>query len=123
MKHFLLFTGMACCTLLSSCDKKGTRTQKPEPVKNHPPISITFSESTWHSGQVLQVRNTSDTAYLSCKLTVQNTTNGKSRCHNFSIKPAELKEIGVWEMDWSFKTGETICIETEGFNTVSYIVP
>lgn len=87
------------------------------------PIEVSFRQSALDSsGLVLQVRNNSD-KHLACVMTAQNKLVNQVAKYNFDLGPNETKEIGILESGWSFKSGESVWIETEGYATKEFEVP
>lgn len=87
------------------------------------PIKTSFRQSALDSsGLVLQVQNTSDHR-LSCKMTAKNKTLNQRVNYAFDLGPYASTEIGLLETDWTFKTGESVEIEVEGFSGKSFKVP
>ena len=85
-------------------------------------MKVSFRDSLL-SGKVLQVRNTSDSAHLYCKVRAKNYTEGSKASYSFTLGPRDMKEGGLLEMDWAFNTGESVTIEVEGFSDLSFEVP
>ena len=101
---------IALMALLSSCGKQ-------------PPLKTSFRQSSLdNSGLVLQVRNTGS-HHLSCHLTARNKTLKQHVNYSFDLAPYSKTEIGLLETGWTFKTGESCEIRTEGFSTISFKVP
>ena len=90
--------------------------------KERAPLKVSFRDSLL-SGKVLQVRNTSDSAHLYCKVRAKNYTEGSKASYSFTLGPRDMKEVGLLEMDWAFNTGESVTIEVEGFSDLSFEVP
>lgn len=90
---------------------------------NSPPLEVTFRQSLMDSaGLVLQVKNT-ERKHLSCIMTAENRTYEAKVTYEFSLGPNEHTEIGIVEAAWTFKTGESVTIQTEGFSDMSFRVP
>ena len=87
------------------------------------PITTSFRQSALDSGGlVLQVHNTGD-GHLSCVMYAENKIMDERRGYAFSLAPYATTEIGILEASWSFKSGERILIQTEGYGNVSLAVP
>ena len=87
------------------------------------PIEVNFRQSALDSaGLVLQVHNISD-KHLSSIMTAQNKLAKEVTKYSFDLAPHGSKEIGLLECNWTFKTGEGVWIETEGYSTVQVLVP
>lgn len=115
MKNLFAILVMICCCLFTSCDTSI--------LKEDAPIQVSFRDSLMFKGQVLRVTNTSNTAHLSCLLTVSNDTQNQKKSYSFSLAPRQTHEIGMLEMDWGFETGESVSIKVEGYATARYKVP
>lgn len=74
------------------------------------------------AGLVLQVHNTSDKS-LSCKLIAHSEIANQTLSHIFSVGPNSTEEIGLVETNWTFKTGERVQIEVEGYSSKGFSVP
>ena len=85
------------------------------------PLKASFRASAI-SGLVLQVQNTSG-EYLSCKMWARNSTLNETTSYSFSLDPYKMTEIGILECGWSFQSGESVYIKTEGFADYSFAVP
>ena len=91
--------------------------------KSNTPLKVTFRGSALdQSGLVLQVQNITD-KHLSCRMDVTNATQKLNATYPFDLGPYQKTEIGVLECLWSFKTGETVRIGTEGFMDLKFNVP
>jgi len=87
------------------------------------PIKTSFRRSALDSsGLVLQVQNTSGHR-LSCKMTAKNKTLNQRVNYAFDLGPYSITEIGLLETNWTFRMGESVEIEVEGFSGKSFKVP
>lgn len=112
----LLMLTLILLSVVVGCD--GGITGKPAA-----PLSVSWRRSALDSaGLVLQVSNTSGHS-LSCRLVAQNKTLNQATAYTFDLGPWKSTEIGILEAGWTFKSGEGVWIEVEGFATKSFSVP
>ena len=87
------------------------------------PVQITCRRSGLDScGIVLQIHNTRNHS-LSCRVAMENKTLNEATSCNTDIGPWKTSEIGILEAGWSFKTGERVHIDVEGFQSFAFTVP
>ncbi len=97
----------------------GTKDHKPP----QPPITISWRTSALDSaGLVMQVQNTSNER-LSCMMAAVNETQGQHTAYSFDVGPYKMYEIGIMECGWSFKSGESVAIRSEGYSDYYFKVP
>ena len=93
------------------------------PPKPSAPIRISWRPSKLDSnGEVMQVHNGSS-EFLSCEMVVTNFIVQQGTNYQFDVGPNSMKEIGIVECGWSFKSGESIAIGTEGYANMFFKVP
>lgn len=108
---------LAAFFLFSGCGKAPPSSPAP------PPLQITWRGSALDSsGLVMQVHNISN-EYLECRMTVADHTVNQSDACDFNIGPYAMKEIGILECNWSFESGESVTITTEGYAAFPFKVP
>jgi len=87
------------------------------------PISHSFRVSMLDSsGLVLQVHNTSNAKFFYV-MTARNKRLNQVNHKSFTLGADEWQELGLLEAGWSFKTGEQVWIESEGYLPAYFTVP
>jgi len=123
MRHRLATYGLLAVSFLVITSGCGQSDATPHRASNPVPLRYSFRPSKLDTaGLVLQLENPSQ-ARLACKLDAWNKTFGQHREHTFHLGPRESIELGLLEMSWSFKTGETVEIRADGFDPVKFSVP
>jgi hypothetical protein len=52
-----------------------------------------------------------------------NNVQNQAKDYSFDLGSYQKTEIGILECGWSFKTGESVTIRTEGFQDFTFNVP
>ena len=101
-KNFMLvLLGVLCMVFLCGCE---------------PPISVTWRQSLLDpSTRVMQVTNRDGSETLVIKLKVKNKNQTEASSHVFKVGPGETEEIGILEMGWTFKPGDTYSLEADDY--------
>lgn len=79
----------------------------------NPPVSVSFRESLM-KGYVLQVHSLSNEP-LECRMSVYNDNHNQAKENiHFVLRPGEMKEFGMLELDWHFDPGEYGWVSVSG---------
>ena len=97
----------ACVLFLCGCEK----------MRIMPPVSVRFRNSLLNtSTRVMQLTNRSCSELLVLDVSVKNKENPQGSAKRiFKVGPGQTKEVGVFEMGWTFTPGESISIQADGY--------
>lgn len=87
------------------------------------PLEINFRASRLDSNGLVLIVHNKGNGYLSCKMIARSKVRNQSVSYPFDMGPGGKKEIGLLESGWTFKTGEQVEIEVEGYRSHSFKVP
>ncbi len=81
-----------------------------------PPAEISFRDSRipFHSGKVMIIKNTSDSAHITGSFVVRSRRKKELFTGSIDLPPGESSETGKLE-GWSFSTGEHVTVDIKGY--------
>ena len=86
------------------------------------PITITFRKSLLNDSLVARFTNTSKDKSLTAVVTFKNSTFNEVKSRKLSVGPGSTVEVG-WTKGWKFMSGETITVDSLGYDSLSVKVP
>ena len=111
-----------CLTVFVGCNEQGD-TVLPRPK---PPISITYRDSIWGAGKVIQITNSSNHHLYNVKVVGRNIRQFSSASVKATdhLSPGQMVEVGWLEFEsWTPVPGEIVEVYSDGYliPTISYI--
>ncbi len=86
------------------------------------PVAVTFRKAIGGDSLVAKFTNTSVDQYLAVKVTYSNKSFKDRQAVQIKLGPKQSTERG-WAEGWSFQSGETITLESDGYGTMTVTVP
>lgn len=86
------------------------------------PVAVAFRSSIGGGSLVAYFTNESTDKYLNLKVTYTNKTLNQRKVEAFKLGPKQVTARG-WMEGWSFQSGQTVTLESDGFGTMTVTVP